>query len=131
MNRRALLLLLAFIVLVVGVALLIGLRGGKPAADNCHAEAPAASYRITIENDKASATTIHGHLCDTLTYTNKDKAAREIAFGRHDDHVPYDGVAERVLTQNESFTITFDKTGTYRWHDHLHDEVTGSFTVTQ
>jgi len=45
--------------------------------------------------------------------------------------MPYDGVAERFLNKNESFTITLNATGTYHWHDHLHDEVEGYFTVSK
>lgn len=70
-------------------------------------------------------------MCDTLTFTNKDAIAREIAFGPHEHHVPYDGVAERVLNKNQSFTVTLNQTGNFRWHDHLHDEVEGTFAVTR
>lgn len=111
------------------MALVIGFWGGKPAAGSCRKNGPATNYRVTIQNSEPSAATVRGHLCDTLTFTNKDSVAREIAFGPHEKHVPYDGVAERVLAKNESFTVTLTKTGTYRWHDHLHDEVRGDFTV--
>jgi len=43
--------------------------------------------------------------------------------------VPYDGVAERVLGKGQSFTITLNQAGNFHWHDHLHDEVEGYFTV--
>jgi hypothetical protein len=56
---------------------------------------------------------------------------REIGFGVHDKHVAYDGISERILNQDESFTITLDKTGRYHWHDHFHDEVEGYFSVTK
>jgi hypothetical protein len=34
------------------------------------------------------------------------------------------------LRQGGSVTVTLVKTGTFHFHDHFHDEVAGSFTVT-
>ena len=64
-----------------------------------------------------------------LTFKNIDPTTREIAFGPHAQHVPYDGVAERILSQGQSFTITLNQTGNFQWHDHVHDDLTGTFTV--
>lgn len=89
-----------------------------------------ASYSVMIMNGKVEpAGTIQAKLCDTLTFTNMDSAIREIAFGPHEHHVPYDGIAERELDKNQSLTITLNQAGTFHWHDHLHDEVQGYFTV--
>lgn len=87
------------------------------------------SYRMAINNSKVQPAYITGKLCDTLTITNNDATTRLIAFGPHEDHVPYDGVTERILTKGQSFTITLNKPGSYHWHDHLHDEVEGYFAV--
>src|SRR5690242_2893393 len=52
-----------------------------------------------------------GKLCDTLTITNDDDTLRLMAFGQHDNHQPYDGVTEKVLSQGQSMTVTMDQLG--------------------
>lgn len=67
--------------------------------------------------------TTNANLCDSITFTNYDNITREIAFGPHEDHVPYDGVAEKLLNKGQSFTITANQAGSY----HFHDKVDGHF----
>jgi plastocyanin len=118
---------LVFVVLLASVLLTFG-HGTGSGAGKC-ADTKSAAYTVAIQNNRVSLTDIHGKLCDTVTFINKDKITREIAFGPHEDHVPYDGVGEKFLNQNQRFTITLNQTGTFHWHDHEHDEVSGYFTV--
>lgn len=92
--------------------------------------AHSQNHKVTIQNSKVSPAHIAAPKCDTLTIANLDDEARLMAFGPHDRHVPYDGVAERVLGKGQSFTVTLVQTGNFRFHDHEHDEVQGTFTVT-
>jgi plastocyanin len=98
-------------------------------SSQCHT--PGINHRVNIQNDAFSVQKISGLLCDTLTITNIDDKIRNIAFGEHDDHQPYNGVTEKILQKNGSFTITFDKTGTFEVHDHLQNETQAFFTVTK
>jgi hypothetical protein len=86
---------------------------------------------ITIKDDAFSEKQINGKLCDTLTITNTDDKVRNIAFGVHDKHEPYDGVTEKLLQKGSSLTVTLNKTGTYEVHDHLEDETQAFFTVSK
>jgi len=129
MNRRTSILLALFIVAVVGAALGVGLRGGRATGENCQTSRKVTAYKVTIVGSKVSDDHIQGRLCDTLTFTNEDVVIREVAFGPHEHHVPYDGVADRVLGKGQSLTITLNQAGSFHWHDHLHDEVEGYFTV--
>lgn len=129
MHKRVGIAVGILVVIGAGIALAFSLHG-KSAADACQATA-GQNYHVVITNGKASNDNLRAHMCDTLTFTNKDAIAREIAFGPHEHHVPYDGVAERVLNKNQSFTVTLNQTGNFRWHDHLHDEVEGTFAVTR
>jgi len=131
MDRRMSVLIAVLIVLVVGAALAVGLSGGRTAADVCTAAGQPTSHVVVISHGKPSVSQVQAAQCDKLTITNKDSAAREVAFGVHDHHTAYDGISERVLAKNQSFTITLNRTGTFHWHDHLHDEVEGYFTVTK
>ena len=88
-----------------------------------------ASHTVTIKDGQVSPANTNGKLCDTLTITNLDDSTRLLAFGRHEQHVEYDGVSERALNKNQSLSVTLVETGNYKFHDHLHDEVQGTFTV--
>jgi hypothetical protein len=104
------------------------LNKGKMTNQQCQSQ-PQANHTITIQNDKASPGHISALQCDKLTIINKDEEVREIAFGPHDDHVPYDGITERVLGKDQSLTVTLVQVGNFRVHDHIHNEVQATFTV--
>ncbi|HVS58551.1 MAG TPA: cupredoxin domain-containing protein [Candidatus Saccharimonadales bacterium] len=93
----------------------------------CHAH--GTTHVVTIKDDRLSTPHVDAALCDTLTIANDDSVLRLVAFGPHDHHEPYDGVSEKVLSQGQSVTVTLNQAGTYLFHDHLHDEIEGSFTV--
>lgn len=119
------------IIVVVATALVVGLRGSHSAADGCRSTGMQVAHKITIRNGKVSGDHVTAKLCDTLQITNEDSMSREIAFGLHEHHEPYDGVTERVLGRGGSFTVTLNQAGSFRWHDHIHDEVQGFLMVTQ
>lgn len=99
----------------------------KPPVELC---ATVGVYHpVKIEDNSVSPKNTQAALCDALSITNNDDIPRLIAFGRHDNHTPYDGVAEKLLNQGETLMITLNKPGTYIFHDHLHQEVNGTFTV--
>jgi plastocyanin len=88
------------------------------------------NHVVTITNDIIAPQHVQATLCDTLTITNNDDKKREIAFGVHSRHTPYDGVLQEVLAKSQSLTVTLNQTGTYTFHDHFQDGVAGDFTVT-
>lgn len=99
----------------------------KTAESKCPSNRP--NHLVVISDDVVNPVPITAPRCDTLTIKNADNKDRLIGFGEHDEHQAYDGVAQRRLAQDESFTITLVKTGTYNFHDHYQDEAEGSFTV--
>lgn len=122
--------LLIMIAIAVVVVLLAGKALGTPTQHDATACADTGTeYIVTIKNSQLSINDIHARRCDKLTVVNDDNTLRLMAFGRHDHHQSYDGVTEKVLAQNQSFTVTLDQTGSFTFHDHLHDEVQGTFTV--
>ena len=87
------------------------------------------NHQVAIKNSVATPSNVTGKLCDTLAIKNEDDVTRFMAFGQHDNHQAYDGVSERTLGKDQSLTVTMDKTGEFLFHDHLHNEVQGIFTV--
>jgi hypothetical protein len=91
--------------------------------------AGGTNHAVVIKHGAATPDHVTAPRCDRLTITNDDTISRLVAFGLHEHHTPYDGVTERLLTQGQSLTVTLDQTGNFRFHDHLHDEVQGTFSV--
>jgi hypothetical protein len=88
-------------------------------------------HKVIIQNNKVIPVNTVAPLCDTLTITNLDDKERLMAFGLHEHHVPYDGTTAKILIQGQSLTVTLVQAGNFRFHDHWHDEIQGTFTVTK
>ncbi len=97
------------------------------------AGATCGTYSIThfvnITEGVATPNEVTGKLCDKLSIINHDDRIRLMAFGVHDSHQAYDGTVEKPLQKGESLTVTLNKAGTYRFHDHIDDQAQGIFTV--
>jgi hypothetical protein len=124
------------LLLGIGVTLVVGVIIGSMLAGAHKARASTAVcggkgvlHQVTIKNDQVSPEFTDGKLCDRLEITNQDHVTREVAFGGHQVHVPYNGVAEKSLNQNQSFTLILNLAGQFHFHDHEHDEVMGYFNV--
>ncbi len=127
--------------LIIAVAVLVGvvlgaggiqlLRTSSNATASCDSHNHAAhGYSIMIMDGNVEPNMVAAKLCDMLTITNMDSKAREIGFGDHDHHTPYDGISEKVLNRDQSLTVTLHQPGTFHFHDHLEEAVAGSFVVT-
>jgi hypothetical protein len=86
-------------------------------------------HKVVIRNGIVSPAHTEAAECDRLALTSLDNQQRLMAFGRHESHISYNGVSERLLSQGQSLTVTLVKDGTYLFHDHSQDEVRGTFTV--
>ncbi len=130
MNKKTSIMLASLVIAVLAGGLALAFTGGNGSSASMCAQ-HTQTYTVTIENSHAPLTDVHGKLCDKITFINRDKLTRAISFGPHDDHVPYDGVGEKFLNQSQSFTITLNQAGTFHWHDHEHEAISGYFTVDQ
>lgn len=129
-------LLILIAILSAGViysVIKLSARGKSEAVANtvkCSSPSPK-QHIFTIQHSDVTPRHINARLCGKLTVINKDDRSRLIAFGVHDSHKPYDGVEERVLTQNQQMTVTLNQAGNFIFHDHFDDAVEGTFTVTK
>lgn len=90
---------------------------------------PEENHMVVIQNDQVIPTNTFASRCDTLTITNNDTTKRILAFGFHSDHVAYDGILEQTLFKDQGLTVTLIQSGTFTFHDHLHDKIQGTFQV--
>jgi hypothetical protein len=128
MRKRGLTLLVVLVVVAVA-GVCIAAAAGKGSGDGTVCKTPGQNHTVVIRNNKMNPENTAGRYCDTLTIKNEDDVTREIGFGEHDHHTPYDGVSERVLAKGESFTVLLNKRGSFHFHDHFHDETHGDFAV--
>lgn len=63
----------------------------------------------TVEIEKGSS----------VTWINLDKKSHQVASDPHPTHTLLPELVSDPLFTNDSFTFTFDKTGTFTYHDHL------------
>lgn len=118
-------------ILVAAVTVALGLTHQTAKIYNpCAGRFDQAVHSVTIQDGRVTPRATTAQLCDSLTITNLDKSPRLIAFGQHDHHEPYNGVAEKLLAQGQSLTVQLDQAGNFRFHDHLDDTVQGTFSVT-
>ncbi|MEP7204715.1 MAG: hypothetical protein ABI716_00800 [Candidatus Saccharibacteria bacterium] len=101
----------------------------KASAETCGSSGQI--YQVVFQHNHASPENTYAKKCDRIQFVNRDSVTRNISFGPHEQHVAYDGVLEKLLRQNQSFTITLNNAGLYPFHDHFHDEVAGYFSVSR
>ncbi len=87
------------------------------------------NHQVVIKDGQVSPEHVMAYKCDTLTFINQDDVEREIAFGTHPHHEAYAGESDLDARKGKGVTITLSQTGTYQFHDHLHEETHGSFMV--
>lgn len=124
---------LIMLTLSLAAVLVVGFRAisisNKTSAQPECASPNKTVHTVNIVDGKAMPADVQAHLCDTLTIVNDDHEPREMAFGLHEAHEPYNGVTERFLNPHQSFSVVLNQTGTYRFHDHLDDSSQGYFHV--
>jgi cytochrome o ubiquinol oxidase operon protein cyoD len=86
-------------------------------------------HMVMIENGVVSPSHTSGKRCDTIMFMNEDNMSRDIAFGPHGQDQAYGGVNGLTLSAGQSQTLTLNEPGTHAFHDHLHTDMTGDFTV--
>ncbi len=127
--KKVLLSLFVILLLVLTVVLSRQTNASSMSQNNCGKS--GQTYLIKIKDNHVSPENSYAKKCDKLTFINSDKVSRLIAFGPHEEHQAYDGISEKILKYNQSFSINLNQTGLYHFHDHLDDSVSGYFSVSQ
>lgn len=83
---------------------------------------------------------------DTVTWLNKDSDQLWVASGVHPDHTLYDGTSRaqhcpntantafdqcKGMPTGQSYSFTFNKVGTWEYHNHLNPSESGEVVVTE
>ncbi len=144
--NKALLWIVIIIVIVAGAYLLFwntASAPSTPAANNTNGT-PAT---ITLTDSGFSPSSITVKKGQAVTWVNESTQAMWVASAPHPAHTGYDGASlnehcaagyagpapfdECAEAQTGgSYTFTFDKAGTWKYHNHLRVEETGTVIVT-
>jgi cytochrome o ubiquinol oxidase operon protein cyoD len=96
----------------------------------CHGQ--YTTYKMTITDDGIVPNSIVARHCDRLTFINESsRSTRYIMFGSFEEPKAYGGEDMISVPSRRPKTIILNETGTHQFHDHMYDNVTGTFTVTE
>lgn len=107
-------------------------RSGSSAQENDKASSQniiTETRMVSIEGFAFSPKEITIKKGTKVTWMNKDAAAHQIASNPHPLHTSLPELASPVLARGESYSFTFQKTGTIGYHCHLHPSMQGKITV--
>jgi plastocyanin len=109
-------LIAAVILVVIGVAsvLLVHNRSKQGA------QAESATAAVQITDTAFVPETIKIKQGQSVTWTNTDISLHQVAADPYPSHSKLPSLfSQESLSQNETYTFTFDKAGTYTYHDPL------------
>jgi plastocyanin len=97
----------------------------------------AQSQSSTVKSDKVSydgssfsPAAIDVKLGDTVTFTNNSSAGMWVASAPHPTHTDYPAFdAKKSYKTGESFSFTFDKVGSWKYHNHFSPSASGLVVV--
>lgn len=92
----------------------------------------AKKWSIEIKDGRFFPSELKIKKGDTVVWTNRDSRTTWPASAIHPTHQLYPGFdALRGINTGESYSFTFDKVNSWRYHDHLNPSVTGAVIVTE
>ena len=109
-----------------------------PAHSHSSAAAPGAAAKcehtgetITVEVGRTglSPANINAKRCDVLVFHNSTAAGIEIAFGQHQRHVPYPGLANSPIKPGGKSSLVLAQAGNFPVHDHSDEQLQGKLAV--
>lgn len=95
--------------------------------------APSAKkWNVEIKNRRFFPSELKIKKGDTVMWTNSDSSPAWPASAVHPTHQVYPGFdALKGLSKGESYSFTFDKVGSWKYHDHLNPSTTGVVVVSE
>lgn len=112
---RMLLLLVLCLSFLVGILLVMNQRKTKPSSTE---NVAVASATIVVSNNSFQPMTMRVAKGQSVTWINQDSLAHRIVSGPHPTHEALPDLdSEEPLSTGDSYTYTFEKSGTFSYHD--------------
>ena len=117
-NWLAFILIAVFIVLVAALVGYLYLNKEKTISPTSTTKTtPVTTADVSITKDGFSPETIQMKKGSQITWTNTDEATHQVVTDPHPAHTNLKSLDSDPLGQGDSFTLTFEKTGTFTYHD--------------
>lgn len=96
-----------------------------------HSQAATQTTKVLMQKDSFSPQTITINQGDTVVFENVDAQDRWPASNIHPTHEIYPEFdPKKPIPANTSWQFTFNKAGTWKYHDHLLPTISGTVVVT-
>lgn len=147
MNNKTLITIIVVLIIVVAVVVVGGKLGNKTTApeepsttnQTQQTQQPQAGKETTINNEKIITVVATNSGFDPVTitikagtrvvWTSTSDGPVTIASADHPTHKVYPPLNLGSFEKGSSVQLVFDKPGTYKYHDHLKPENTGTVVV--
>jgi len=119
-NWFAFSLTIAFVVVVTALVgfLYFNKQKAEPASSKANTQVVAVAS-VSITKDGFVPATIQIKKGSQVTWTNNDTNLHQVVTDSHPAHTNLKGLDSDPLAAGESFTFTFEKTGTFSYHDEM------------
>lgn len=95
------------------------------------ADEPDEATVVTYTDDGFSPATVTIQLGERVTFVNNSSDDFRVASDDHPEHNEYPGFdSQEDLAPGQSYSFSFDNTGTWGYHNHLNESDTGTIVVT-
>lgn len=93
---------------------------------------PPNNRTVIILADKFTPQELTIKKGETVTFINRDSDDRWPASDDHPSHQRYSQFdPKHALAPGEKWSFTFDRSGTWEYHDHIYPSLTGKIKVTE
>lgn len=103
-----------------------------PPSTNSEATAPATEVSktaVTLTADGFSPATLTIKAGDKVTWVNKSGTSATVNSDPHPTHTDYSPLNLGTFPDGGTLSLTFDKPGIYKYHNHLNPSQSGTITV--
>ena len=121
-NWPALILIAIFFTLLIAVFVVVGLGNKKKSSQSVQTPITSStplieSLQVSISKVEVLPATVRIKKGGSISWTNKDSAVHRIVSDPHPAHTSLPQLDSESLGENDSYNFTFEKTGTFLYHD--------------
>lgn len=129
MHKKALMIAIIGILFISAIYLMVAIIRDRPASNSICASITSSKI-ITLLPNGSNSDAITINKCTEVTFQNNDSRARWPAADYHPTHGIYPEFdPQKEIAPGKSWSFVFEKTGTWKFHDHLLPTIRGKITV--
>ena len=128
MNRKRLIIFGLVMLVAIGLILVVIFRP-KEQPSGSNEDSKVAHVEIGRDGFLPVSLTIKKGMI--VEWENEDDIERILASNPHPAHTDLKELESPRLMEHQSYQFTFDKVGTFSYHDHLNPTINGTITVVE